>query len=65
MAAKYKEFTGLNLPAFEQEMLDNWTETQAFEKSVSLREGAVPYVFYEGPPSATGCQEFITSYHEP
>ena len=54
MAAKYREFTGLNLPAFEQEMLDNWTETQTFEKSVSLREGAVPYVFYEGPPSANG-----------
>ncbi len=54
MAAKYREFTGLNLPAFEREMLDNWTDTQAFEKSVSLREGAVPYVFYEGPPSANG-----------
>src|SRR6187431_307570 len=54
MAAKYREFTGLNLPAFEKEMLDNWTETQAFEKSVSLREGAAAYVFYEGPPSANG-----------
>ena len=54
MGAKYREFTGLNLPAFEQEMLENWTETQAFEKSVSLREGATPFVFYEGPPSANG-----------
>ena len=54
MAAKYKEFSGLNLPAFEQEILARWTENQAFEKSVSLREGATPFVFYEGPPSANG-----------
>ena len=25
-----------------------------FEKSISTREGADPYVFYEGPPSANG-----------
>lgn len=54
MNAKYREFTGLNLPAFEQEVLANWTEKQAFEKSVSLRDGATPFVFYEGPPSANG-----------
>ncbi len=54
MSAKYKEFSGLNLPAFEQEILAKWSEKQAFEKSVSLREGATPFVFYEGPPSANG-----------
>ncbi len=54
MSAKYREFTGLNLPAFEAEILTQWTEKQAFEKSVSLREGATPFVFYEGPPSANG-----------
>lgn len=54
MSAKYHEFTGLNLPSFEQDILAQWTEQQAFEKSVSLREGAVPFVFYEGPPSANG-----------
>src|SRR5690348_14080027 len=54
MGAKYREFTGLNLPGFEQEILQKWTEKQAFEKSVSLREGATPFVFYEGPPSANG-----------
>ena len=54
MSATYKEFTGLNLPAFEAEILNKWTEKQAFEKSVSLREGATPFVFYEGPPSANG-----------
>jgi len=54
MSAAYKEFTGLNLPAFEADILAKWTEKQAFEKSISLREGATPFVFYEGPPSANG-----------
>ena len=54
MSAKYREFTGLNLPSIEQEILAKWSENQAFEKSVSLREGATPFVFYEGPPSANG-----------
>lgn len=54
MSEKYHEFSGLNLPAFEQEILAKWSDGQAFEKSVSLREGATPFVFYEGPPSANG-----------
>ncbi|HMT73646.1 MAG TPA: isoleucine--tRNA ligase [Chitinophagaceae bacterium] len=54
MSVTYREFSGLNLPAFEQEILAKWTEMNAFEKSVSLREGATPFVFYEGPPSANG-----------
>ncbi|MEY4586348.1 MAG: hypothetical protein RIT05_766 [Bacteroidota bacterium] len=54
MSVKYKEFTGLNLPAIEQEILRQWSEKQAFEKSVSLREGAPSFVFFEGPPSANG-----------
>jgi isoleucyl-tRNA synthetase len=54
MSAKYAEFSGLNLPAIEQEILQKWTAEQAFEKSISLREGKKPFVFYEGPPSANG-----------
>ena len=54
MAAKYREFSGLNLPSIEQEILSKWSEQQAFEKSVSLRDGSTPFVFYEGPPSANG-----------
>lgn len=51
---KYKEFGGLNLPSIEKEILAKWEAEQAFEKSVELREGATPFVFYEGPPSANG-----------
>lgn len=54
MSNKYREYSQLNLPAFEQEILAKWTENNVFEKSVSLREGAEPFVFYEGPPSANG-----------
>ena len=54
MSAKYAEFSGLNLPAIEQEILQKWIAEQAFERSISLREGKKPFVFYEGPPSANG-----------
>lgn len=54
MSLKYPEFSGLNLPAIEQEILAKWNKGEAFEKSVSLREGKKPFVFYEGPPSANG-----------
>jgi isoleucyl-tRNA synthetase len=54
MSTRYPEFSGLNLPAIEQEILARWNREQAFEKSVSLREGNKPFVFYEGPPSANG-----------
>ena len=51
---KYREFSGLNLPSIEKEILAKWSENEAFEKSVSLREGRPSFVFYEGPPSANG-----------
>jgi isoleucyl-tRNA synthetase len=54
MANRYKEFKYLNLPAIEKEVLQRWEKEQAFEKSIELREGAQPFVFYEGPPSANG-----------
>ncbi|MBO9632920.1 MAG: isoleucine--tRNA ligase [Chitinophagaceae bacterium] len=54
MSAKYQEFSKLNLPEIEQEILAKWDASQAFEQSMSLREGAPHFVFYEGPPSANG-----------
>lgn len=51
---RYKEFKKLDFPAFEEEMLRFWNEHGIFEKSVSNREGAKTFVFYEGPPSANG-----------
>ena len=54
MGVKYKEFSQLNLPSIEKEILKKWEAEKAFEKSVELRQGATPFVFYEGPPSANG-----------
>ncbi len=54
MANRYKEFKGLHLPAIEKEVLARWNAEQAFQKSIEGREGAEPFVFYEGPPSANG-----------
>ena len=54
MNNKYPELNGLNLPAIEAEILAAWKSEQAFEQSVTLREGQKPFVFYEGPPSANG-----------
>jgi isoleucyl-tRNA synthetase len=50
----YKEYKQLNQPEIEKEILQFWKEHKIFERSVSEREGAEPFVFYEGPPSANG-----------
>jgi isoleucyl-tRNA synthetase len=42
------------LPALEREVLERWRARQVFAQSVSLRAGAEPWVFYEGPPTANG-----------
>ncbi|WP_299672130.1 isoleucine--tRNA ligase [uncultured Polaribacter sp.] len=54
MKAKFPEYKGLDLPKVAEEILEYWQENNIFEKSVSTREGAEPYVFFEGPPSANG-----------
>lgn len=50
----YREVKGLNLPEIDKEILAFWSEHQIFEKSISNRDGAESFVFYEGPPSANG-----------
>jgi isoleucyl-tRNA synthetase len=54
MSTKFTEYKGLDLPTVASEVLDFWKEKNIFEKSVTTREGAEPYVFFEGPPSANG-----------
>ncbi len=48
----------VNFPAMEEEVLAFWRENRTFEKSVSEREGSPEYVFYDGPPFATGLPHF-------
>ncbi|MGG9970446.1 isoleucine--tRNA ligase [Ferruginibacter sp. SUN002] len=54
MSTKYKEYQQLSLPTIGEEILKKWNDANAFQKSVDLREGKTPFVFYEGPPSANG-----------
>jgi isoleucyl-tRNA synthetase len=54
MAGKYKEFKDLNYAKIASEILEFWKNEKIFEKSVSNREGAETFTFYEGPPSANG-----------
>jgi len=54
MKAKFPEYKGLDLPKVAEEILKYWQENNIFEKSVTSRENAKPFVFFEGPPSANG-----------
>jgi len=54
MKAKFPEYKGLDLPKVAAEIGDYWQENNIFEKSVTSRENATPFVFFEGPPSANG-----------
>lgn len=54
MSTGFPEYKGLNLPNVAKEILTYWQENNIFEKSVTTRENAEPYVFFEGPPSANG-----------
>lgn len=48
----------VSLPSMEEEVLQFWTETRAFEKSVEMRPADKQYVFYDGPPFATGMPHY-------
>ncbi len=53
--ALFREVTPrVSFPELELRILDFWKQTQAFEKSLKLREGRPRFVFYEGPPTANG-----------
>lgn len=48
----------LNHSAHEEEILTYWDEVKAFERSVSEKGGNKSYVFYDGPPFATGLPHY-------
>ncbi|MBU0978305.1 isoleucine--tRNA ligase [Patescibacteria group bacterium] len=47
-----------DLPRLEEEILKFWQETKAFEQSVTQRSKDKQYVFYDGPPFATGMPHY-------
>ena len=44
----------IDLPATEHQILAFWEANEIFAKSVSARDGAPRWTFYEGPPTANG-----------
>ncbi len=48
----------VNFPEQEEKVLKFWEKNDIFKKSISQREGAPEYVFYDGPPFATGLPHF-------
>jgi isoleucyl-tRNA synthetase len=46
------------LPAIEEEVLAFWKENKIFEKSLEIRKDAEEFIFYDGPPFATGLPHY-------
>ena len=54
-----------DFPALELDVLDYWAADDTFRASVSQRDGAPEYVFYDGPPFANGLPHYghlLTGY---
>lgn len=54
MKKKFSVYSQLNLPQINKDMLGEWDSNDLFSKSMTEREGAPSFVFFEGPPSANG-----------
>ncbi|MDX5453479.1 MAG: isoleucine--tRNA ligase, partial [Rhodococcus sp. (in: high G+C Gram-positive bacteria)] len=57
--------SGVDFPELEVEVLDGWTKDDTFRASVSNRDGADEFVFYDGPPFANGLPHYghlLTGY---
>jgi len=44
----------VSFPQLEEQVLARWRERDVFRQSLRRREGAPPWVFWEGPPTANG-----------
>ncbi|GIK83791.1 MAG: isoleucine--tRNA ligase [Patescibacteria group bacterium] len=47
-----------NLAELEESVLTYWQQNKSFEKSVEMRDKKKSYVFYDGPPFATGLPHY-------
>lgn len=46
--------TDVKFPKQEESILKFWKDNEIYKKSLLLRQGSKPFVFYEGPPTANG-----------
>ena len=47
-----------SFPKQEEQVLKFWDDIQAFQQQLKRSEGKKPYVFYDGPPFATGLPHY-------
>ena len=47
-----------NFSKLEEQMLQFWQENDSFRKSIDIRSGEEEFVFYDGPPFATGLPHY-------
>ncbi|MBT4937439.1 isoleucine--tRNA ligase, partial [Candidatus Peregrinibacteria bacterium] len=47
-----------NFQEMEKEILAFWNKNESFRKSIDIREGSEEFVFYDGPPFATGLPHY-------
>ena len=48
----------VSFPKMEEEVLEFWERAKTFEKSVNKEAPEGDYVFYDGPPFATGLPHY-------
>lgn len=50
----FREYSHLDLAAIHKDVLERWKAENVFEQTLTKRQGAEPWIFFEGPPSANG-----------
>nr|POE53559.1 isoleucine--trna ligase, cytoplasmic [Quercus suber] len=48
----------INFPSEEERVLEGWNSINAFHRQLELTKDLPPYVFYDGPPFATGTPHY-------
>jgi isoleucyl-tRNA synthetase len=48
----------ISFPKLEEEVLAYWQKNNIFQKSIDTRSKDKEYVFYDGPPFATGLPHY-------
>ncbi|MXY54784.1 MAG: class I tRNA ligase family protein, partial [Gammaproteobacteria bacterium] len=54
MTQQVEETTAFSFVAMEHDILSHWEEQDVFRLSLACTENKKPYIFYDGPPFATG-----------
>ena len=52
--SNFKPLADLPIAKKESAIADYWDDHEILDKSIEIREGETPFIFYEGPPTANG-----------